>query len=361
MQSFQIVGEANQVPFGCDLAEAAQEELPEAECLFDDSENRFDRAGTSSIQRATFRGFEFGGHGQEHRVGDLSGRRAFLRRPIIVAPFGVSILAMHTDVEFGGALLRAQLLKNRAILEATIRQSGGRGAQTGGNGLQARHELIGVTHAGAHPLPDNQLSSVCIHDRLGIVALGITFTGVLAHEMGVGVGQIDLFIWFRRLPRWFGLGAGASAFLARRHLAFVLRSFVLRPGLRAFLEFRAGGIHLLQQVLSARDLLGHVARRAAELLGHGEREVRRQVAVLRVAGTLETNLPRVAAEILENRPKCRADRVLGHRQLFVPDFCPDVGPDFGPDFVFDFSAGEPDLPFSLFSDDEPDSADAFFL
>jgi hypothetical protein len=50
MEAFQVVGQANQIPFAAYFFESAQEELPEAQDVFDDAEDRFDRAGPRQVQ-----------------------------------------------------------------------------------------------------------------------------------------------------------------------------------------------------------------------------------------------------------------------------------------------------------------------
>src|SRR4030095_431666 len=68
----EIVGGADQRPFGPDLLDAAQQELSEPSCLFDLSEHRFHNLLSEPVSTSPSRPLELVPHGLCQRSCDLS-------------------------------------------------------------------------------------------------------------------------------------------------------------------------------------------------------------------------------------------------------------------------------------------------
>lgn len=139
MEAFEVVGQAHQVSFAADFLQASQHKLTETEHVFDDPEHRFDGAGAPSVARLTCGGFEFGGHHQEHRIGELFRRLDLVRWPPVVAAFGVGVLAVHADVKMAiqCRVVAAQAFEGGFVRVAAVGQRGGGRPEGGGDAGQA--------------------------------------------------------------------------------------------------------------------------------------------------------------------------------------------------------------------------------
>ena len=105
---------------------------------------------------------------------------------------------------------------------------------------------------------------------MAVIALGITLALTLAHEVRVGIGEIDLLVGLGRFLGWLGRRAfrGTFALGARFHL-------------------RAGLVHLREQLRAPRDFRGQLLRvlifairrfRLLQKLGHIAPQLRAQLA-----------------------------------------------------------------------------------
>ena len=146
VQSFEVAGQAHEVPFAADFPEAAQQKLPEPERAFDDAEDGFDGAGASPVAGFAFGGPQLFGHGDEHGVGGGFGRFDFVEGAPVVAPLGVGVFAVDADVQDEPGVVAAEAFEGGFVGVAAVGQGGGGCAEARG-GMAARSASVSPTSA----------------------------------------------------------------------------------------------------------------------------------------------------------------------------------------------------------------------
>src|SRR5437660_9964476 len=99
MQPFEVIGQADQVPFPADFGQPTQEKLPKAQNRFDDPKHWLDRAAPLPIASLAFGRSEFLSHRAEHRLTEPAPAFDLVLGSVIVAAGWLRNLTAdcHTD------------------------------------------------------------------------------------------------------------------------------------------------------------------------------------------------------------------------------------------------------------------------
>src|SRR5687767_10649709 len=97
MQPFEVVRQADQVPFSCHFGEPAQKELPKTQHRLDNPKHWFHGAGPLPINPLTFWSAELVGHGTKYRIAEPALGLELVLGSIVVAAWRLRIFAADTS------------------------------------------------------------------------------------------------------------------------------------------------------------------------------------------------------------------------------------------------------------------------